>query len=71
MARLVGVAERDVILERHQLEAALRDLLENPLFQQQAVGVRGDRQSRGLRRELLEDRVAPAMHRSPRRPRGR
>ncbi len=57
MARLVGVAERDAILERHQLEAALRDLLENPLFQQQAVGVRGDRQSRMASGESYRDGV--------------
>ena len=68
-APLIGVAERDVILERDNLESALANAVNNALLRQQLIRIGDDGEAcdRGnVGRELGKDRISPGAGRGMR-----
>src|SRR5207247_8883816 len=60
--RLVGEAEGDRVIERDEVEAPRADRVDDALLDEQSIGVRHEREPRGLRREVRQDVVPPAAH---------
>jgi hypothetical protein len=59
---LISVSKCDVVLERHDLESALADTVNDTLFRQQLVWVRHDGQTRDtgdIAAELPQNGIAP------------
>ena len=68
-APLIGIAERDVILERDDLESALANAVNNALLGQQLIRIGDDSEAcdrSNVGRELGKDRISPGAGRGMR-----
>ena len=57
--RFIGVAERDMVFKRDQLESTLADAFENAFFEEESVRIGHQGESGNLRSELPQNVASP------------